>query len=527
MQPQRPGQQPVGTHGAVKNQSVARRAGLVAALILVVAGLTTSLLFLINRSGDTNAADDADTFVVTQAALTQPVFEPRSAEGDASFFPIAVQVRTFEGETGIDVDEAAIESGLYGGTVENTCDPERLIGYLAENPEKAAAWALAQGIEVSQVPDYIRALDARVLAAPAEVINYGFDDATGAAVPTLTTLDAGTAVLVDADGNIRSRCYCGNPTNPRPPVFRESSCLVNPALVFTAAGSGAAISDAPQQVVLTGMLATSESATWLEVTWGNGAEQTAWTAETNLQPGLCPPASAPIVSPTATVAPAPGPTATPTPRAEPTPTVTSPTPTATVAPQPTATSAPATPPTATPVATPTSTPTAEPTCPDADSDGICNADDNCRDVANSEQLDRDNDGKGNACDDCTDQDQDLHCAETDDTCPNDYDPALVDTDLDGIGDVCDNCPTISNANQADANGDDVGDACEDQGNNDCLGGSYLGLDRATAEAKAVRNDCRYRIIRIDGETFPGTTDFVIDRMNWQIDNNIVTAITFG
>lgn len=31
---------------------------------------------------------------------------------------------------------------------------------------------------------------------------------------------------------------------------------------------------------------------------------------------------------------------------------------------------------------------------------------------------------------------------------------------DGIGDVCDNCPTVSNADQADADGNGIGDACE-------------------------------------------------------------------
>jgi hypothetical protein len=36
----------------------------------------------------------------------------------------------------------------------------------------------------------------------------------------------------------------------------------------------------------------------------------------------------------------------------------------------------------------------------------------------------------------------------------------VDTDADGIPDLADNCPAVSNANQADANGDGIGDACQ-------------------------------------------------------------------
>jgi hypothetical protein len=37
---------------------------------------------------------------------------------------------------------------------------------------------------------------------------------------------------------------------------------------------------------------------------------------------------------------------------------------------------------------------------------------------------------------------------------------IVDTDGDGICDELDNCPTVTNANQADADGDDIGDICD-------------------------------------------------------------------
>jgi hypothetical protein len=59
--------------------------------------------------------------------------------------------------------------------------------------------------------------------------------------------------------------------------------------------------------------------------------------------------------------------------------------------------------------------------PDADSDGVPDASDNCPTVANANQADADNDG---------------------------------------VGDVCDNCPAVANADQADTDGDGVGDACE-------------------------------------------------------------------
>ncbi|WP_437629954.1 DNRLRE domain-containing protein [Sorangium sp. So ce854] len=36
----------------------------------------------------------------------------------------------------------------------------------------------------------------------------------------------------------------------------------------------------------------------------------------------------------------------------------------------------------------------------------------------------------------------------------------ADTDQDGVFDACDNCPSVPNPSQADADGDDIGDACE-------------------------------------------------------------------
>lgn len=74
---------------------------------------------------------------------------------------------------------------------------------------------------------------------------------------------------------------------------------------------------------------------------------------------------------------------------------------------------------------------------DADGDGIANAIDNCRAVANADQSDGDLDGAGDACD----------------VCAGIHDPGQADADADGIGDRCD-------FEAADLTGDDVVDEAD-------------------------------------------------------------------
>ena len=102
--------------------------------------------------------------------------------------------------------------------------------------------------------------------------------------------------------------------------------------------------------------------------------------------------------------------------------------------------------------------------PDGDGDGIPDAQDDCRTIANPDQANGDGDATGDRCDACSadpfdDIDRDGVCGDRDD-CPVVANASQADMDADGLGDACDNCPSFANASQSDGDGDGVGDACD-------------------------------------------------------------------
>jgi len=114
--------------------------------------------------------------------------------------------------------------------------------------------------------------------------------------------------------------------------------------------------------------------------------------------------------------------------------------------------------------------------PNADSDGILDAVDNCPLISNPDQADFDSDGLGDVCDSDDDGDGVLDGA---DNCSLVANPAQDNTDGDGLGNACDpdddndgvldgvdNCPLVANANQVDTDGDGLGDVCDSDDDND-------------------------------------------------------------
>ncbi|MFJ9608625.1 DUF6777 domain-containing protein [Kitasatospora sp. NPDC101176] len=238
-----------------------------AAGTVVVAVLATVLI--VNNQGGHNDAVPAANEVALQAP-SDPGPDPftPSVETQAVAAP-APQPATSQGQqpaqsgkptSGSPATLHSVEgssAGLYGGTMNKpSCDTERLITMVSAG-DGGRAWASAAGIEQSAIPSYLRSLTSVYLRVDTRVTNHSYK--SGAVTEYQSALQAGTAVLVDAQGVPRVRCSCGNPL--KPPVLVSNAKYTGKAWTGFQPTTLVVVVPAPQPVTEI-VLVNIETAGW-------------------------------------------------------------------------------------------------------------------------------------------------------------------------------------------------------------------------------------------------------------------------
>jgi uncharacterized protein DUF6777 len=160
-------------------------------------------------------------FQVRSASAATVAREPVNTTSNPFFDPVGQDKVGVVGPAKAGGTFAGDTPGLYGGTKDNaSCDAQKMIDFLAANPDKAAAWAAVLGIQVSDIGQYINGLTSMILRSDTAVTNHGYSN--GKATTLTSILQAGTAVLVDAHGVPVVKCYCGNPLTSYVPKAKLS-----------------------------------------------------------------------------------------------------------------------------------------------------------------------------------------------------------------------------------------------------------------------------------------------------------------
>ena len=165
------------------------------------------LVFVLALSG---CDRDAPLFVVKAVAAGVPSLAPFFDEDQG--LGRDQQVRAQTAHAGLQQGDTP---GLYGGSKRPTiCDVVRLEEFLTDpaHERKAQAWAAALSITTAEIPDYLDRLTPVLLRHDTLVMNHDYKK--GKAAPFNALLQAGIAILVDAEGLPAVKCSCGNPLRP-------------------------------------------------------------------------------------------------------------------------------------------------------------------------------------------------------------------------------------------------------------------------------------------------------------------------
>ncbi|MFF8606946.1 DUF6777 domain-containing protein [Streptomyces sp. NPDC015346] len=189
-------------------------AALVAAIVLIV------VLTRPGGNGGGGGSAGGEVFLQNASATGPNPFTKSTARApDAAESPAPLPSPSGSVDPNATRSVTGSAAGLYGGTRRTaSCDIERQVRFLADEPAKNAAFASVLGLRAEEVPGYLRGLTPLQLRVDTRVTNHGFRG--GAPTSYQAVLQAGTAVLVDEHGVPRVRCACGNPLTP--PVAQKS-----------------------------------------------------------------------------------------------------------------------------------------------------------------------------------------------------------------------------------------------------------------------------------------------------------------